>query len=570
MHATSHRHPPPRRRTGARGLAPGFVRVFGGLGLRFVPRAFVPRAFVPRLALCVGLALPAAAPASTLVFCAATGPVAFQPALSTDQSTANAVAHTLYDRLLDFKPDSTELVPALASSWEVSADGLRYTFHLRDGVAFQSNATFHPTRALNADDVVFSFRRMLDRNHPYHAVSGGTYSYFASMELDRLIAAVDRVDDRTVRFTLSQPSAPFLSDLAMDFASIDSAEYAAQLAAANRKQDLDLKPIGTGAFQLAAFVPASQVRYKAFDAHWRGRPKIDNLVFAITPDASVRWAKLRAGECQAMEYPATSDLPAMRADPAVRVLSAPGLNTVYLGLNVEHPPLQDARVRRALELATDRKAIADAVFGSDAVPAVNPIPPAMWSYDGSIAPYPHDPAAARQLLAEAGYPDGFDTDIWTVSVGQGLMRDPRRIVVMIQSNWADIGVRARVVTYESGEYLKRLGHAEHSSALMAWVSDNGDPDNFLAILLSCHGVHTAQNLSEYCSRPFDALMQRARASSDPAQRADLYRQGQQMFHAELPFLPLMHVNETMAISRRVHGFRQHATGGVYFQGVSLD
>jgi dipeptide transport system substrate-binding protein len=523
------------------------------------------------LGLGLGAQEPARAAEKTLVFCASDGPVGLQPALVTDAPSYEASSHTIYDRLIDFKPGTTELEPALAKSWDISPDGLQYTLHLRDDVPFQSNYGFHPTRRFNADDVLFTFNRMADKHHPYHDVSGGTYTYFDSMDLDKMIASIDKVDDHTVRFVLRQPSAPFLADLAMDFASIDSAEYAEQLAREGRKPDLDLKPVGTGPFQLVSYVPGSSVRFKSFDAYWRGKPRIDKLVFAITHDASVRWAKMRAGECQVMEYPGTSDMAAMRADKTMRVLSGPGLNLGYLAFNSEHKPMQDARVRRALGMAINKKAIVDAVFGSAAEPARSPLPPSMWTYDSAIQDAPFDPAAAKKLLAEAGYPHGFDTDIWAVANARGMLRDPTRIAVMIQSNWADIGVRAKFVNYEWGEYLKRLANAEHSSALIVWASDNGDPDNFLAILLSCSGVHTSQNLSEYCSKPFDALMEKARTTSDPAQRTRMYREGQNMFQADLPFVPLMNINDTFTLSQRVHGFQLHpASSGAYFYGVSLD
>ncbi len=536
-----------------------------------------PNRIVAAFALAFGAATMAATPAHardqaplrTLVYCSVTNPNGFQPALYTDEPTFEASSRTIFDRLVAFNDDASRLVPSLAESWDISADGLRYTFHLRRGVRFQSNFGFRPTRDFNADDVLFTFDRMRLPSHPYHAVSGGTYTYFKSMGLGRLIRAIDKVDPYTVRFTLAEPNAPFLSDMAMDFASIDSAEYGEMLLRAHRPEDFDRKPVGTGSFMLKSYQPGSEVRYEAFQEAWRGRPAIDRLVFAITPDASVRWSRLRAGECQAMNYPAPTDLPAMRADPAVRVVSAPGMNEVYIGLNLERAPLGDARVRRALALAIDKRAIVDAVFRGDAVVAHTPLPPGMPAAAAQVDQTPFDPAQARRLLREAGYPKGFDTDVWAVGVGQGLVRDPRRIAVMIQADWAAIGVRARVVTYEWGEYLRRLGNGEHGTALVAWGSDNGDPDNFIGALLSCSGVHTTQNISEYCRHDFDALLDHARASHDAPTRLRLYRQAQARFQADLPFIPLAHVNQTAVISRRVQGFVANPFGIRSFDRVRL-
>jgi dipeptide transport system substrate-binding protein len=472
--------------------------------------------------------LPALA-AKTLVYCSEGNPNGFQPALFTDGTTFDASSRTIYSRLVEFKPGTTVLEPGLATSWDISPDGKTYTFHLRKGVKFQTNYGFTPTRDFDADDVLFSFNRMLDNNNPFHNVSGGTYDYFNGMDMPKLIKSIQKIDPETVRFVLNQPNAAFLSDMAMDFASIDSAQYADKLAKENKKQDLDLKPIGTGPFELAAYQPDSMIRYKAFAQYWRGKAAIDNLVFAITPNVSVRWAKLRAGECQIMAYPNPADIKAMEADKSIKVLSQPGLNVGYLAFNTEKKPMDNVDVRKALYMAINKKAIVDAIFQGTATVAVNPMPPTVWSYNKTIKDYPYDPAAAKKLLANAGYPNGFETDLWATNHA-GLNPDSRRMAVMIQSDWAKIGVKAKIVTYEWGEYLKRLGQAEHQTALMGWNGDNGDPDNFLNALLGCAGVHTTQNVAEWCNKPYQNLMDEALRTNDQAKRAKLYEQAQVIFH----------------------------------------
>lgn len=508
--------------------------------------------------------------AKTLVFCSEANPAGFQPALYVDGATFDASARTIYDRLVDFRPGTAEIVPALARSWEISPDGRQYTFHLRPGVQFQSNAAFKPSRAFNADDVVFTFERMRDPKHPYHAVSGGTYTYFDSMEFGKLIRSVEKLDAMTVRFNLTAPSAPFLADLTMDFASIASAEYAARLQQQHHMQDFDLKPIGTGPFALVSYQPGSQIRYSAFAAYWDGKPKIDTLVFAITPDASVRWAKLRAGECQIMSYPNPSDLSAMHHTPGIQVMHKPGLNIAYLAYNMERKPLGDPRVRRALTMAIDRAALVRAVHAGNGTVAEGPIPPTLWSYDTQEGPIAFDPAGARKLLAQAGYPQGFDTDLWAFTVSRPYLPDARRAAVMIQSDWARIGVRARIVTYEWAEYLKRIGQGEHATALYGWSGDNGDPDNFLATLLSCGGVHTAQNAAEFCDKPYQALIEQAQRTSDQAARARLYVQAQKIFRAQMPWAPLAHANIEVPMSTRVRGYVIPVVDVHVFTHVDLD
>lgn len=307
-------------------------------------------------------ALSSAQAATTFVYCSEGSPEGFNPTFYTSGTTFDASSKAMFNRLVEFKLGTTELEPGLAESYDISADGKEYTFHLRKGVKFQSNKTFKPTRDFNADDVVFSFKRQLDKNHPYHKVSGGSYEYFTGMGMDSLIKDIVKVDDYTVKFVLNQPEAPFLADLGMDFASIFSAEQADYLMKKGTPEQLDINPVGTGPFTKVQYQKDSLIRYVAFKDYWRGKSKIDRLVFSITPDASVRYAKLKAGECDMIPYPNPADLDQMKKDKNIKVLSQEGLNVGYLGFNTQKKPFTDYRVRQALSLATNKQAIIDAVF----------------------------------------------------------------------------------------------------------------------------------------------------------------------------------------------------------------
>lgn len=193
----------------------------------------------------VAMTVAASVQAKTLVYCSEGSPEGFNPQLFTSGTTYDASSVPIYNRLVEFKTGTTEVIPGLAEKWEVSADGKTYTFHLRQGVKWQDNKDFKPTRDLNADDVVFSFDRQKNTNNPYHKVSGGSYEYFEGMGLPDLISEVKKVDDNTVQFVLTRPEAPFLADLAMDFASILSKEYADNMLKAGTPEKVDLNPIGT-------------------------------------------------------------------------------------------------------------------------------------------------------------------------------------------------------------------------------------------------------------------------------------------------------------------------------------
>jgi len=194
---------------------------------------------------------------------------------------------------VEFERGTTKIAPGLAESWSVSDDGLEYTFNLRKGVKFQTTENFTPSRDFNAEDVVFSFKRQLDKENPYHMISGGTYEYFNGMSMPDLLKDIVAVDDYTVKFMLNRPEAPMIANLAMDFASIMSAEYADQMLKAGTPDMVDQAPVGTGPFQLVAYQKDAVIRYKAHPDYWAGKAKIDDLIFAITPDASVRYEKLR-------------------------------------------------------------------------------------------------------------------------------------------------------------------------------------------------------------------------------------------------------------------------------------
>jgi dipeptide transport system substrate-binding protein len=516
----------------------------------------------------VALTAGPACAAKTLVFCSEGSPEGFNPQFYTAGTTFDASSRAVYDGLVDFERGTTTIIPGLAESWEVSEDGTQYTFKLRKGVKFHSTGDFKPSREFNADDVLFTFERQWKADHPYHKVSGGTYEYFNSMSMPDLLKAIEKVDDHTVRFTLTRPEAPFIANLGMDFAIIFSAEYAERMMKAGTPEQIDLKPVGTGPFQLVNYQKDAVIRYKAHPDYWGGKAPIDNLVFAITPDASVRYAKLKAGECHVMPYPNPADLEAMRKDPAVNLLDKVGLNVGYLAFNTEKKPFDDKRVRQALNLAINKTAIIDAVFQGAGKVAKNPIPPTIWSYNDAVRDYPYDPEKAKQLLAEAGFPQGFETDLWAMPVQRPYNPNARRMAEIVQADWDKVGVKAKIVSFEWGEYLKRSKDGEHQTLLLGWTGDNGDPDNFLAVLLGCDAVGSA-NRARWCHKPFEELIQKAKRVSDVAERTRLYQEAQAVFKEEAPWVTIAHSVVFQPVRKEVVDFRIDPFGGNVFYGVDL-
>lgn len=509
------------------------------------------------------------AQAKTLVYCSEGSPEGFQPTLYTAGTTFDATSKNVFEGLTHFIIGTTKLEPGMAESWSVSDDGKVYTFKLRKGVKFHSAEHFKPTRDMNADDIIFTFERQWKKDHPYYAVSGGNYEYFNGMSMPDLLAKIEKVDDYTVNFYLTRPEAPMLANLGMDFAVIQSAEYADAMMKAGTPEKLDQWPIGTGPFVFKGYKKDAQIRYIAFDKYWKGKAPIDKLVFSITPDASVRYAKLKAGECQVMPYPNPADIAAMKADSNINLMEQEGLNVGYLAYNNLVAPFDNVKVRKALNHAINKKAIIDTVFQGAGKPAKNPIPPTIWSYSEATVDDNFDIAMAKKLLSEAGYPNGFEMKLWAMPVQRPYNPNARRMAEVIQADWAKIGVKAEIVSYEWGEYLKRSKDKNRDGAvLLGWTGDNGDPDNFLAVLLGCDGVG-GSNRAQWCYKPFEDLIQKAKVVADPAERTKLYEQAQIVFKQQAPWATIAHSVVFKPMSKKVVNFKIDPLGGHIFYGVDL-
>ncbi|MGD9914139.1 MAG: ABC transporter substrate-binding protein [Rhizobiaceae bacterium] len=513
--------------------------------------------------------LSGAASAKTFVFCSEASPEGFDPGLYTGGNTFDAAAHPIYNRLYEFKPGTTEAEPSLAESVAVSDDGLQYTFKLRAGVKFQTTDFFTPTRDLNADDVIFSFERQLKADHPWHTyVPGTSWEYFAGMGFPELIASIEKVDDLTVKFVLKNKEAPFLANVAMPFASIMSKEYADSLDKAGTREQLNRKPLGTGPFTFVGYQQDAVIRYKANADYWKGKVKIDDLVFAITTDAAVRFQKLKANECQLMPYPNAADVAAMKSDPDLKVSEQEGLNVAYLAYNTTQPPFDRAEVRKALNMAINKQAIVDSVFQGAATPAKNPIPPTMWSYNNAVEDDKYDPAASKAALEAAGVKD-LSMKVWAMPVARPYMLNARRAAELIQADLAAVGVTAEIVSYEWAEYLDRSKAKDRDGAVMlGWTGDNGDPDNFLHTLLGCDAVG-GNNRAQWCNQEFNDLVMKAKQETDQAARTKLYEEAQVVFKREAPWATLDHSLAIVPMRKNVEGFVQSPLGDFKFDTVDL-
>jgi dipeptide transport system substrate-binding protein len=532
----------------------------------FVQRAALRTALAASL-----LATSALALAKPLTVCTEASPDGFDIVQYNSLTTSNASGDVIFNQLVRYDEAAGKLAPSLADKWEVSPDGLSVTFHLRPNVRFQTTDDFKPTHALNADDVLFTFNRMLDPNNPWHKIAGPSgFPHAQSMNLPKLIKSVTKVDENTVKFELSEPNATFVPILTMPFASIYSAEYAAQLEKAGKQADLNAKPVGTGPFVLKSYTKDAIIRYDANPTYWGPKPKIDRLIYAITPDAAVRAQKLKSGECQIALSPKPQDVLAAKGDKTLNVVQTPAFMTAFVALNTEHKPLDNEKVRQALNVAFDRQTYIKAVFDNTAVPAVNPYPPNTWSYDKTIHPYAYNVDQAKKLLADAGYPNGFQTTIWVRPSGSVLNPNPKAGAELLQADLAKIGVQAQVKVLEWGQLIKEAKQGQHDLLFMGWSGDNGDPDNFLTPLFSCSSVKSGINFSRYCDTRLDKLIADGKASTDQPRRAKSYEAAQKIIHDQALWIPLAYPSAAALTRSNVAGYHVSPFGRQDFTTVSVN
>ncbi|WP_339494033.1 ABC transporter substrate-binding protein [Pseudomonas sp. RA_105y_Pfl2_P56] len=529
----------------------------------------------------VGAGLLASAPfasaATNLVFCSEGSPAGFDPGQYTTGTDFDASAETMFNRLTQFERGGTAVIPGLATKWDISDDGLTYTFHLREGVKFHTTPYFKPTREFNADDVLFTFNRMINKDDPFRKAYPTEFPYFTDMGMDTNITKIDKVDDHTVKFTLKEVDAAFIQNMAMSFASIQSAEYAAKLLKEGRAADINQKPIGTGPFVFKSYQKDSNIRYTGNKDYWKPDDvKIDNLIFAITTDPSVRIQKLKKNECQITLFPRPADLKALKEDQSLKMPDQAGFNLGYIAYNVmdkvkgsnEPNPLADLRVRQALDMSVNKPQIIDSVYQGAGQLAVNAMPPTQWSYDTTIKDAKYDPEKAKELLKEAGVKEGTEIVLWAMPVQRPYNPNAKLMAEMLQSDWKKIGLNVKIQSYEWGEYIKRSKGGENQAMIIGWSGDNGDPDNWLNVLFGCDSL-SGNNFSKWCDKKFDGLVKEAKRTTDQAKRTELYKEAQHVLKDAVPMTPIAHSTVYQPMRANVQDFKISPFGLNSFYGVSV-
>src|SRR6218665_126343 len=520
--------------------------------------------FSTRAALAAALLLTGlAAHAKPLVYCADASPEGFDPGMWDSQST-NTASNQMFQGLLAFKRGTTELVPRLAESYQISPDAKSFTFTLRRDVKFHKTPWFTPTRPLNADDVMFTFGRFINPDHPFNKAFPTNFVYPSNLGLAQLLDGIDKVDSHTVRFRLKAPNVTFAANFAMAWAAIQSAEYGERLLKDGKASQINNLPVGTGPFLFRSYAKDDVLRMAPNPDYW-GRKQTDALVFSISREPNVRVQKLMAGECQVAAALRDVDVAAPAGKPGITVMKTRALNISYLSFNMKKAPTDKREVREALDIAIDRNAIFKALFPrGDAMQAVSAFPPAIPRYDKTLK-NEYNPERAKALLAQAGFKNGLEIDLWALPVTRPTNPNGQLMAQLIQQDWARIGVKASIKTFEWGEYLKRANNGEHSVYMSGWARETRDADEFLTPNLSCAANKTGV---KFCNPAFDKLIDEARASTDPKKRIALYAQAQQLFKRERPWITMAHSTVYIPVRQDVTGFVMAPNGSVDFENVT--
>ena len=516
----------------------------------------------------------------TLIFGSAGDASRLDPADVTDGESIQRMDN-IFEGLVEYIPGTTEIQPCLAESWKVSSDGLKITFNLRKGVKF------HDGSDVNADAVVFSFARQYDADHEYHQYGDWAYWGYMFSDIDKVV----KVDDYTVEVILKNINASIMTSLAMFTANIVSPANAEKYGA-----DAFKNPSGTGPFKFVEWIKDDHITLEANDNYWRESAKLDKLIFKVIPDPSARLLALEANEIQGMEYPDPAAIDRINDNADLQLLTQAGMNVGYIALNCgygyidanengvrdsdepwEEVPayieaLTKKEVRQAVNYAIDKESIVKDLYKGTAIVAKNGMPPFMLGYNDAVKDYPYDPEKARELLASAGYPDGFKATLFVMPVSRPYMFDPPKIGEAIKAYLADVGIDIEIFQEDWSTYLEDTEAGKHEMCLLGWTGDNGDPDNFMNVLYGPNSasIGAAGNVAFYNNEEVQELLTKAVRTYDTDERAKYYEQAQEIIHEDAPWVYLAHSNQNLVFRANVKGYVINPTSRKFFYPVSVE
>jgi peptide/nickel transport system substrate-binding protein len=483
---------------------------------------------------------------------------------ANDQSTS-LVTRQIFETLVDYEPGGFKVVPKLAESWSLSSDGRSWTFTLRRGVKF------HDGTELDAAAVVLNFDRARQAAHPLHGPAGADRAFrayaalFEGFDDASIIARVEAKDSSTVVITTKTPFGPLLADLALpSFAIVSPKSMRDDPAGWSTPASMAASGTGPFLFRAGMWSPGQQLTLERNDAYWlqdqggSALPYVDRVVFRVIRDEGARIAELRSGGLDSVGDLTPGALTTVRADPNLQLLARPASNTTYLGILATAKALDKVDVRRALAMAIDKPLLATALYSGAGRPASQLLAPGMLGHDDSVVDfYRLDTAGAKRLLADAGFPSGFATELWYPTAWRAQYPDPRRVAESVAADLAKIGITATLRTEDAALYRVDA----NASRFPLWLGDAGgdstDPDSFF----SDGGAWAGDVVRE--------LLRRARYEADASKRTELYKQASKLIQQDATRIPLVHTDTLVAATKKVHGLAPHPIGVEAYTSVWL-
>jgi peptide/nickel transport system substrate-binding protein/oligopeptide transport system substrate-binding protein len=484
--------------------------------------------------------------------------------LTTDQY---CIPLNIFDRLVEAettKPGVSQLVPGLAEKWTVSADGLTYTFNLRKGVKFSNGET------LKADDVLFTFDRMLN---PVTKALNTDFLDMIAGASDRmdgksdLVSGIKVVDDYSVRITLSKPFAPFLANLATPAGSIYNRK--GTLAGADQFGLDPARTVGTGAFTLESWTVNDSVKLKANPAYYRGKPSVAGIEIKVVPDANTQRLLFETGDLDVLDLDnARSQVPYFLASDQWKkfIASGPRVGIYYYTFNESIKPFDNVNVRKAVQMAIDRKTILEKLYDGKGSIENGIFPNGLLGHNPALATIPYDLKKAKDLLAKAGYGNGFDMEIAQVTDSPSTLK----INEAVQSMLADAGIRVKITQMDSASYFATRKEGKLPAYESSWSADYNDPDNFIYTFFS--EKNTAARSYNYGNKDVFAKLETARTMTDQAKRMQLYQALEKtIVQEDAGWIPLFSLDHLFVLQPRVKNFKVSWNGwsDMPYYGVTL-
>jgi peptide/nickel transport system substrate-binding protein len=468
--------------------------------------------------------------------------VSLDAGTATDGESARVIQEII-EPLVRLEGTSTKPIPWLAESWETE-DSQTWTFHLRQGV------TFHDGTPFNAEAVKFNMDRWTDPDNEYRF--GRTFEYYSYEFGETLgINEVNVIDDHTLEIVLSQPSSVLLNKLSLSFAFGINSPTAIQ-----EQGDTYGTPagtsVGTGPFKFVEWIADDHITVERNDDWWGPRPNLASIIWRSIPDNSARFAELQAGTIHQADV-AQTDLELAAQDPNLQLFTLPSTSTGYIAFQQCTEPFDKLEVRQAIAHAVNWEALIPAFYGDYGQLAGSFQPPAILGSNPDVHPYEYDPELAKELLAQAGLPDGFTTDFWYIPVIRGYFPDSKAIGEAIAADLAKVGINVNLVTEDWGAYLEDRNVGKFPMWMLGWGSDNGDPDNYIGYHFS-HAVGEPREEDCYDNDTLAELLIEGRTIADPAEREKIYQQAEQIVHDDVARIPVVWATTPIVFRSNVKGY----------------